>query len=62
MSADIGEEEQPPMVSIQEPVYEDEDQGTMATIMEKGGNFLWIIIALLLSGIWIMSGYGLTFH
>jgi len=62
MSADIGEEEQPPMVSTQEPVYEDEGQGTMATIMEKGGNFLWIIIALLLSGIWIMSGYGLTFH
>ncbi|MCQ6962986.1 hypothetical protein [Methanolobus chelungpuianus] len=61
MNFDV-QEEQPPMVSMPEPVYEDEDQGTLAAIMEKGGNFLWIIIALLLSGIWIMSGYGLTFH
>lgn len=62
MSADIEEEEQLPMMSVPEPVYEEEDQGALTDVFEKGRSFLWLVIALLLSGICIMSGYGLTFH
>ena len=61
MSTDLGEDIQIPVMSTPEPSYETEDQGTFATIMAKGSKFLWVIIAMLLSGIWIMSGYGLTY-
>lgn len=61
MSTDLGEDIQIPVMSTPEPSYETEDHGTFATIIAKGNKFLWVIIAMLLSGIWIISGYGLTY-
>jgi hypothetical protein len=61
MSTGLDEDIQVPLMSTPEPSYETEDKGTLATIIAKGSNFLWVIIAMLLSGIWIMSGYGLTY-
>ena len=61
MSTGLDEDIQVPLMSTPEPSYETEDKGTLATIIAKGSNFLWVIIAMLLSGIWIISGYGLTY-
>ena len=61
MSITHEEDIQIPVMSTPEPIYETEEQDNLVTIIEKGSNFLWIIIAMLLSGIWIMSGYGLTY-
>jgi hypothetical protein len=61
MSITPEEDIQIPVMSTPEPIYDTEEQDNLATIVEKGSNSLWAIIAMLLSGIWIMSGYGLTY-
>jgi predicted heme/steroid binding protein len=60
MSTPQEEEPQPPVMSVAEPVHETKEQRILVLLAEKGSNLLWILIAMLLSGIWIMSGYGLT--
>jgi len=61
MSTSQEEEPQHPVMSVSEPVHETEEQGILVLMAEKGSSLLWILIAMLLSGIWMMSGYGLTY-
>jgi hypothetical protein len=61
MSTSLEEEPQYPVMSASEPVHETEEQGILVLLAEKGSSLLWILIAMLLSGIWMMSGYGLTY-
>ncbi|WP_292463591.1 hypothetical protein [Methanolobus sp.] len=55
------EDIQVPVMNTPELTYETEEQDNLAAIIEKGSNFLWFMIAILRSRIWIMSGYGLTY-
>ncbi len=61
MSISQEEEPQHPVMSVSEPVHETEEQGIIVLLAEKSSSLLWILIAMLLSGIWMMSGYGLTY-
>ncbi len=61
MSTPQEEEPQPPVMSVAAPINETEEQEILVLLAEKGSSLLWILIAMLLSGIWMMSGYGLTY-